>query len=290
MMVRFSNEEKKSAVITAGISALLLLLLFVIKFIDSATINSLTSGGGGGVEINFGDSEVGMGPDFQSEVLHIAEAGKKSEAHRETYQEEILSQENTTEKSDYTVLKKTNEKTKTKQPLTAVKESVKKTVSNEASNTLSSFLKSTTKGGDGDDNKAGNKGRREGSLASGNYYGGGEGSGKGTGIGDGTGDGVGPGSGAGTGGGNGYSLSGRKALVKPVPQNKCNESGTVVVQVTVDRNGNVINAVPGVRGTTNNAICLLNNAKKAALNTKWEAKSTALEKQMGSIVYNFRLQ
>ena len=69
----------------------------------------------------------------------------------------------------------------------------------------------------------------------------------------------------------------------------CFEEGKVVVQVHVDRSGKVIKAVPGVRGTTNNANCLLEKAKKAALKTKFNDSNTAPVIQIGEIVYEFKL-
>ncbi len=294
MMMQFTNEEKKSMLFTAGVTGALLLILLFVRFIDSVSVGDLAGGGGGGVEINFGDSEVGMGDDFMSEVLNVTDAGKKTAAAYEPeVEEEILAQENIKEERDYTVVKKTvtpKEKPKNTKPV--VKEQPKKQqVSDFTKNALSSFANGKNKGGDGDDQIAGNKGKRDGSLTSDNYYGdGGSGGGTGGGHGTGNGTGIGAGSGTGTGGGTGYSLAGRKAVVRPAPNNNCNEAGTIVVRVTVDRNGNVISALPGVKGSTNSSSCLQGIAKEAALRTKWEAKSSAPDSQVGSIVYNFRLK
>ncbi|MEP6929611.1 MAG: energy transducer TonB, partial [Flavobacterium sp.] len=126
------------------------------------------------------------------------------------------------------------------------------------------------------------------------YYGsggsgGGTGGGNGTGNGVGTGSGYGAGSGGGSGGGSGYSLGNRKALSKPAPKYTCDEAGKVVVEVTVDQNGRTISATAGIKGTTNLARCLLDQAKIAAMNTKWDADSNAPAKQVGKIIYNFSL-
>ncbi|MFN5771897.1 energy transducer TonB, partial [Flavobacterium sp.] len=121
--------------------------------------------------------------------------------------------------------------------------------------------------------------------------GGGNGPGNGTGTGPGSGSGSGGGNGSGNGRGNGpgYELAGRRALNKPQPAYTCNEEGTVVVQITVDKNGNVIDAKPGARGTTNSASCLASQAKIAALQTKWTASPDGAERQVGKITYNFKL-
>lgn len=293
-MMHLTNEEKKSMGFTAGIVAALLIVLISIKFLGEVTIDSLAGGGGGGVEINFGDSDLGMGPDFTSEVLNVTDASKKSAAApQEEVEEDIIAQENIKETRDYTVVKKTTTtKVKPKTDKVVVtKVEPKKKVSDFTKNALSSLSNGNNKGGDGDDNVAGNKGKRDGSLGSSNYYGdGGSGGGTGGGHGTGNGTGIGAGSGSGTGGGNGYSLAGRKAITRPSPNNNCNEAGTIVVRVTVDRNGNVTSAMPGAKGSTNSSSCLKGIAKDAAMRTKWEAKASASAEQVGQIVYNFKLK
>jgi len=88
----------------------------------------------------------------------------------------------------------------------------------------------------------------------------------------------------------GYLLGdNRKAIVKPLPEYKCNEEGKVVVQIVVDKNGDVISAIAGMRGTTNKSKCLLDACKEAALKTKWEAKENTRYKKIGSITYNFKI-
>ena len=63
----------------------------------------------------------------------------------------------------------------------------------------------------------------------------------------------------------------------------------VYVTIKVDQGGNVIEASPGAKGTTNSAKCLLDAAKKAALKTKWNADGKAPETQKGTIIYKFTL-
>jgi outer membrane biosynthesis protein TonB len=78
-------------------------------------------------------------------------------------------------------------------------------------------------------------------------------------------------------------------LSKPIEQPECQEEGIVVVRITVDKNGKVISAIPGVKGSTNTAACLLKPAKAAALKTTWNADSKAPTKQTGTIIYKFSL-
>jgi outer membrane biosynthesis protein TonB len=288
-----SSDQKKSLAFSLIIYAAILLILFFIRFWPPSNLTELT--GGGGVSINFGDSDLGSGSNYESELHEVQNQVEETPTINTPY-EAIIAKENTTEES--VVIPK---KEKTEQKTTVVKdevkpEVVKHKVAKTTNDALSSILKGSNKGGDGNDKTAGNKGKLNGSLTASSYYGNG-GSGGGTGGGNGTGNGIGNGSGygAGSGGGSGngigggYSLGNRKAISKPAPKYTCNEEGKVVVEVSVDRNGKTISAIAGIKGTTNTAKCLLDQAKLAAMNTKWDASSDAPEKQVGKIVYNFNL-
>ncbi len=296
MSFTISSDQKKSIAIAVLLYGTLLLILFFIRFWPPSNLEELigAGGGGGGVTVNFGDSDLGSGADYKSEVLDIKNQAKQTPT-QVTPDESILSQDNSTEES--VVIP---QKEKPLKPTPVLKEEPKPVVvskpkvSDNTNDALSNILKGSNKGGDGDDKTAGNKGKTNGSLSSNGYYGdggsgGGTGGGNGTGNGIGTGSGYGAGSGGGSGGGTGYSLGNRKAISKPAPKYTCNESGKVVVEVSVDRNGKTIDAVAGIKGTTNTAKCLLDQARIAAMNTKWDASSDAPEKQVGKIVYNFNL-
>ena len=125
----------------------------------------------------------------------------------------------------------------------------------------------TATGPEGDDNRTGDKGSPDGDPYATSYYGS-------------------PGSGSGT---SGYGLNGRSLVSRGKVPQECNEAGRVVVKIVVDRNGNVISATPGVKGTTNNSPCLLEPAKKTAFKHKWNLDSNAPSQQIGFVVVNFKL-
>ncbi len=125
----------------------------------------------------------------------------------------------------------------------------------------------TAKGSEGDDNRAGDKGSPDGDPYADSYYGS---KGAGNGLG-------------------GTGLGGRSFMGSNKVEQDCNESGRVVVKIAVDRNGKVIIAEPGERGTTNTHPCLLEPAKKIALSHKWKPDPKAPPKQVGFVVVNFKL-
>ncbi|MDD2313902.1 MAG: TonB family protein [Proteiniphilum sp.] len=98
------------------------------------------------------------------------------------------------------------------------------------------------------------------------------------------------GSPSGTGGIGSYDLGGRSlgsgGLVQP--RYNVNDYGTVVVNITVDPNGNVINTEIG-RGTNTPNTALRNEALRAARNTKFNA-ITSPNNQQGTITYRFNLK
>lgn len=99
----------------------------------------------------------------------------------------------------------------------------------------------------------------------------------------------------GDGGGTGdkgisYNLKGRGFQKLPPPKYDYQGEGRVVVEVSVDRLGKVIQAIPGSKGSTTLDEYLLKVAKDAALEAQFAAKSDAPAVQKGTITYNFILK
>ena len=99
------------------------------------------------------------------------------------------------------------------------------------------------------------------------------------------------GTGSGTGNsGISYDLAGRNFQTLPPPKYDYQGEGKVVVEINVDRNGNVTSAIAGAKGSTTLDEYLLNTSKEAALKTKFEPKPDAPLVQKGTITYNFILK
>ncbi len=101
----------------------------------------------------------------------------------------------------------------------------------------------------------------------------------------------GPGGGTGnSGSGVSYDLKGRGFQKLPLPKYDYQGGGKVVVEVSVDRSGKVIQAIPGRPGSTTLDEYLLKVAKDAAMQATFQVKDDAPVVQKGTITYNFILK
>lgn len=112
-----------------------------------------------------------------------------------------------------------------------------------------------------------------------------KGSGGSTGVGEGSGKGSG-----GEGGGSGisFSLAGRGSKSLPEPNATSSENGSIVVEIRVDQEGNVVFAKAVWKGTTLTDTNLWRRCEQAAKKSKFTAKPDAPELQPGKITYIFR--
>ncbi len=84
-----------------------------------------------------------------------------------------------------------------------------------------------------------------------------------------------------------YKLSGRNSKSLPKPNYNQKDEGVVVVDIWVDKSGNVTKAIAGSRGSTTTNQSLWKLAVEAATRSKFDAKGNAPEEQKGTITYNF---
>lgn len=97
------------------------------------------------------------------------------------------------------------------------------------------------------------------------------------------------GPGGGVGNGTSYSLDGRSGLSLPKPNYPGNDEGVVVVQVTVNKAGQVTKAEAGVKGSNTADPDMIAAARKAALQARFNADENAPAFQVGTITYRFVL-
>ena len=273
MPVLDTQHKRKSATITAVILILFILGIFNfgMQYLDPPEEY--------GVAINFGDMNVGSGVSVlksqkttpKEEVKTPAVTSPLKEVTKETLVEKIITEETTKE---VPIVGKVAEEKPTLVEDVVKKETPKVVTkpkpSKESLDALNKLLNGNSSDGkskgEGDAAVDGLKGDKDGEPISSKYYGN-----------------------TGSAAGGNYNLAGRKVLSTPKKQPDCQEEGVVVVLITVAKNGKVVSAIPGVKGSTNTAPCLLKPAKEAALSTIWNSDGAALEIQTGTIIYKFSL-
>lgn len=84
-----------------------------------------------------------------------------------------------------------------------------------------------------------------------------------------------------------YNMKGRTITNKPRVDIMTEEHGTVVVDVTIDKYGHVISAVPGAKGTTTDSKYLITKAKQCAESALYDTKPTYPLKTQGTFSITF---
>ena len=240
---------------------LLLCIFFGLTYLDPPTEN--------GIAINFGNTEFGSG-DNQASLETVQSSPQPTASAASTAADEDVT---TQDIEDAPVITKSEKPSKAVTTTTVPKakpvEAPKP--SKNTTDALSSILngpksEGTSKSGEGPDDIPGNKGQLGGDPYANSYFG----------------------KGGGTGGGQGWGLNGRKLSGSGSVQQQCNEEGIFVVEIRVDRSGNVVKTTQG-KGTTNPAACLKTAAFATARTYKWKPDPNAPSEQIGFIEVHFKL-
>jgi outer membrane biosynthesis protein TonB len=294
--MHITKDDHIGAVVSIAIHALLLLLFLWLKLYRLEPADS-----GGGMEIDFGVSAQGMGDNENavptspnpSENPQLANNNPTPVENSNTSEEVLKTSDNEPSITNKVEKPKVENKvTKPEvKPVTNVAKpnnEVKPEKPGPQVNASALYPgKNNNVEGQGNGNKPGNEGNPDGKPG-----GGGQGGTGNNPNGTGNGIGVGPGNNPGNSRGKGVSfdLSGRGAKLLPTPVYDSREEGIVKVKITVDRNGNVVNATTdGVRGSTTTDKVLHARAIDAAKKSKFDVKADAPPEQIGYITYNFVL-
>ena len=273
-------HERKSAVLTSIIAALLLLLLsfFGLQYFDPPISY--------GMEVNFGTSTQGKGKIQPTKAVASQPKPKPQQLKPtpvEPQAEKAVAKVLTQKEESIPVVKKVPKKVSPKEetpkkvepkkiekktPPTPPKPTVAASTKSILSNVLNAKKQEgEEKAGEGNDTVAGDKGKTEGNPYANSYY-----------------------NKAGLGGnGKGFGLNGRNLQSNGAVTQECNQEGIVVVRITVNQQGQVMTAEPGVKGSTNVHPCLLEPAKKTAFLHRWFPDNNAPTIQTGFVVINFKL-
>jgi len=271
-----------SSTVTLMIFALFLLFLILFKLI-TPNPPFPESGGGGGQELALGMMNVGTEEIDYTDICKVTDVVEEKEPEKEN----IVTSENGENvavpepqpevKNDKMVIKPVKKEVKE-----VKKEVVKEKTAAEKAAEL--FKKNAGKKSSGETQTPGNEGAPNGEPGKTGTGGTGNGTGGGNGPGDGPGSG--PGTGGIGGGRYGIDLRGRAVVKPPKLPTDTKEEGKVVVEITVDSEGNVIDANPNGRGTTTSSALLKAKARQAALATKFNVDGK-FEEQKGTITIIF---
>lgn len=281
MKILETPHKKKSAILTAICAAIILLLFFVLGLTYYDPPISY------GMEVNFGtlaQGSVAVQPEravvSQPEVVQEKQVQEKQQVTPPPVSTPKNTADVLTEKESTIAVPKKKQKVEqiqpekktSEKPAESPPEKVIPKVSEATRSVVSNLLKNKKQegkqaAGEGDDFVQGDKGKIEGNPYASSYY-----------------------NTAGLGGrGKGYGLNGRNLQSNGKVVQECNQEGTVVVRISVNNQGNVITAEPGVKGSTNTHPCLLEPARRTALLHKWYPDSNAPTEQVGFVVIQFKL-
>ena len=277
-----ASIRSRSAVLTIAIhAALFVILLFTLMTIKIPPFEE--AGGGSGVLVNIGTLEEAAG-DIQPMSEDVSKEPVPEQIKATKTQEENVATQDFEESpivKEPKVVKKVVSpvKTEIKTEIKPKAEPVKKADPNAMYKGSTTASKSQGTG-----SGKGDQGDPTGDPLS--KYTGKNGNGTG---GTGNGTGVGPGSGPGKGGVS-FLLSGRHMVRTPQINDRSQETGKVVVDITVNKDGEVTAAIPGGRGSTTTSSLLFKLAKDAAMKAKFNSSDEEADIQKGTITFVFLVQ
>lgn len=294
-----TKEQRIATIGTAVFCILFLLMLVLVRFINDPTEEEE------GVLVNFGDTEQGMGEveprpamaqaiptpptpsesapseanpepqqsgeedvvnqDFEeSAVIEQKKKKKREDDELKRRQEEVKRQQELEQQRLAEEQRRQEEERKRQEEIQRQQQQQMEAAQNKAKNAFAGRNPNGGNTGEGTTGQPGNQGSLNGDINSTNRLG--------------------------NGGGNGinFSLAGRSfGSTPPPPEDKGKEDGKVVVEIRVDRNGNVVSASPGKKGSNITDQAVLKACKEAALKAKFNSDPNAPEIQTGTITYVF---
>ena len=273
-MIEYPRKEENNYPKAYAISTGIMLAFLVISyFIVASRVEPDT--GTGGIIVNYGTSEFGMGDDYMS----VEEPSTSPDANLTSPDKVIIenttSNESNSEISDKTIATQDNEeapevitkeKSSNKAPAITTPAKDNKPVVNQ--NALYKGKKNDGLGkGDGTGTVAGNQGSTNGDPLSPDYGEGGSGNGP-------------------------YSLDlkSRRFTNLTPPKDNGQKYGRVAVRIFVDKNGVVVNAIPGVKGTTLSDKDIWEKCRLAVIGSSLNKLESAPEVQIGVVMFNFKVK
>ncbi|MDB5115379.1 MAG: hypothetical protein JWQ79_871 [Mucilaginibacter sp.] len=263
------NNYPKAFLATGIILAAVMALCYFIVFTNPPKQED----GTGGILVNYGTTDEGMGSDYMStEQPSMAEKANHTKPDK-VVKAPPTEQKTRVESSDKTVVTQNTEDApevaaNTKKPTNTIATQPTKAVSKPTINQNALYKGKTNNGvgeGDGTTNTPGNQGKPTGSTLTNNY------------------------NGTGSGNGGNLMMSQRNFVSKPAVSDNGRHTGKIMVDIRVDKNGNVVYARAGARGTTISDSNLLQRCEDAVKNSKLNSLDSAPDPQIGTVVFVFKV-
>jgi len=264
------NNYPKALAISTGIMAALLALSFFI------VIGSFEpeEAGMGGMVVNYGTSPTGMGSDYTSIEEPSADPNANNRKPDKVTPEEVTKETPTPQTSEKEIVTQNAEdavvvKSKaTKKEATPTATNTETKPSKPVVNQNALYKGKSSKGagaGDGTGDTPGNQGSKNGDPLANNYGEGGSGFGE-------------------------TPIALRKFTNLVTPQDDGQKTGKIAVRIKINKAGLVIDATPGVKGTTLNDRELWQKCKEALMGARLAPSETAPDIQIGVVVFNFKVK
>ncbi|MGN6638515.1 MAG: energy transducer TonB [Mucilaginibacter sp.] len=269
-MVDYQEEENnypKAFLATGIIVAVMAALCYFIVFTNPPPPEM----GTGGILVNYGTTDQGMGTDYMStEEPSKAERpnhtrptkvtpapATEQKSHEEQSDKKVVTQ-NTEDAPEVNSSKKPSKTVSTAPPAKPAKPTVNQ----------NALYKGKSNGGtgegDGTTNTPGNQGKPNGSNMANNYNGTGSGNG-------------------------GLALQNRSFVYRPSTEGSNRIAGTIVVEIHVDKKGNVVFAQAGAKGTTIADYNLFTRCERLAKTAKFNPSENAPDEQRGFLTFVFKV-
>jgi hypothetical protein len=268
MDYREENNYPKAFLATGIILAAVMLLCYFIVFVSPPKIIE----GTGGIMVNYGTTDEGMGSDFTSTEQPSVSPHANHTAPNKVTPAPPTEQKTQVDNSDKKIVTQNNEdapavtansKKSSPNVATEAKKVVAKPVVNQNALYKGSKPSNGTGGGDGTTNTPGNQGKPNGSTLTNNYNGTGSGNG-------------------------GTGIANRNFVSPPSKPEVHNVSGIVYIDFVVDKQGNIVQVGVG-RGTTVVDNALIDKCINAVKNSRVSSDDDAPDSQRGRVKFVFNL-
>jgi hypothetical protein len=263
------NNYPKALIIATAIMGFLIALSYFIVIGSFKPVEA----GMGGMVVNYGTSVTGMGTDYTSIEEPSADPNANQNAPDKVVPEQPTIQESTPQASDKEIVTQNTEEavsvsTKKASSTAAPSAAVEKKPAAPTVNQNALYKGKANKGtgqGDGTGTTPGNQGSVNGDPLANNYGEGGSGFGE-------------------------TPIALRRFTNLVTPSDDGQKTGKIAVRISINKEGLVVNAVPGVKGTTLNDRVLWQKCKDAVMGARLNQSANAPDLQVGVVVFNFKVQ